>query len=52
MKKINFFCEKCGEKKGPIYYNGQDDVNLGSCQICGSKGPFRIDVEETVYRNF
>lgn len=52
MKKINFFCEKCGEKKGPVYFNGSDDINIGSCQICGSKGPFRIDVEETLYRNY
>lgn len=52
MKKINFFCDKCGEKKGPIFYNGSEDIVLGSCQICGSKGPFKIDIEETVYRNF
>lgn len=52
MKKINFFCEKCGEKKGPLYYNGIDEVQLGSCNVCGSKGPFKVNVEDTIYRNY
>ena len=52
MKKMNFYCEKCGEKKGPLYFNGTDDVKIGNCSICSSKGPFKIVVEDTVYRNY
>lgn len=52
MKKINFFCENCGEKKGPVFFNGNDDIQLGSCNYCSKKGPFKVVVEDTVYRNY
>jgi DNA replication licensing factor MCM2 len=52
LKKIIFFCTKCGEKKGPFFFNGSDDINLGSCLICQANGPFKIEPEETIYRNY
>lgn len=52
LKKIMFFCIKCGEKKGPIYTNGSSPIELGSCLICQAKGPYKIDEEHTVYRDY
>jgi DNA replication licensing factor MCM2 len=52
LKKMVFYCTKCGEKKGPFWYNGTDEVNLGSCLICQSNGPYRLVESETFYRNY
>lgn len=52
MKRIFFYCEKCGEKKGPLIFNGNEDLQIGNCQICGSKGPFKIEFDSTIYKNF
>jgi DNA replication licensing factor MCM2 len=52
LKKLMLFCTKCGEKKGPIWFNGTEDFDFGSCLICQSNGPFKIDEAETIYRNY
>lgn len=52
LKVIMFYCTKCGEKKGPFYYNGSNDINLGACLICQANGPFKIETEGTIYRNY
>lgn len=51
LKKGFYLC-KCGDKKGPIYYNHDDATILGACVACQSKGPFTLVSEESVYRNF
>jgi DNA replication licensing factor MCM2 len=51
MKKAMFICKKCGDKKGPFYLNGAK-IEIGSCLICQSNGPYEIDQVETVYNNF
>lgn len=53
LKKVFFLCKKCGDKKGPFFYNGnQDTLNIGSCLICQSSGSYELDLIETVYRNY
>lgn len=52
LKVMVFFCSKCGEKKGPIFQNSHNQVDIGVCGNCQSKGPFRLSVEETIYRNY
>jgi DNA replication licensing factor MCM2 len=52
LKKVMFYCGKCGEKIGPFMNNGSEDIKIGSCQSCQSAGPFHINNEETVYRNY
>ena len=52
MKKVMYYCSKCGEKIGPFLYNGIDEVRPGSCQSCHSSGPFPINSEDTLYRNY
>jgi len=52
LKKIYFHCQKCGERKGPIFKHANEDLNLGSCFRCHSRGPFVLDQNDTEYRNF
>ncbi|CAG9318679.1 MCM2 [Blepharisma stoltei] len=52
LKVMVFYCNKCGEKKGPIYQNSQNEADIGICGSCQSKGPFTLDFESTIYRNY
>jgi len=52
LKKIYFTCGKCGERKGPIFKHNNDDLNLGACFRCQSRGPFNLDQNDTEYRNY
>ena len=52
LKRVMYYCSKCGEKIGPFLFNGVNEINIGSCQSCHSTGPFLINNEETVYRNY
>ena len=52
LKVMVFFCSKCGEKKGPIFQNSHNLVDIGICGNCQSKGPFKLNFEETIYRNY
>eukprot|EP01027_Heterolobosea_sp_BB2_P019693 GEZU01027711.1.p1 GENE.GEZU01027711.1~~GEZU01027711.1.p1 ORF type:complete len:747 (-),score=192.99 GEZU01027711.1:62-2302(-) len=53
LSLVKFNCEKCGYVIGPIPQTGSTkEVKVQSCPQCQSKGPFSINVQETVYRNF
>jgi len=52
LKKIMYKCVKCGVLKGPFYINSINDVRLGQCSSCQSTGPFPIDKQKTIYRNY
>lgn len=53
LKSAFFICTKCGEKNGPFNYNNvNDDIIIGSCPVCQSNGPYTLDSQETVYRNY
>jgi len=52
LKKVYYECQKCGEIKGPILFHNNEPVKLGACTVCQSNGPFTIERENTVYRNY
>ena len=52
LKKMVYECTKCGEKKGPFFMNAGEDLRLGQCLVCQSNGPFALDNDETVYKNY
>ena len=52
LKKVMYRCQKCGFQKGPFFINNTHDVKLGSCTSCQSTGPFPIDKQKTIYRNY
>lgn len=52
---FQFRCVKCGLKTAPIVREGdtsKDVARPALCDQCESKGPFEIDAEEAVYRNY
>ncbi|CAF1593800.1 unnamed protein product [Adineta ricciae] len=49
---IKFNCQKCGFTLGPFTQNQENEIKPGSCPECQSNGPFELNMEETLYRNF
>jgi len=45
-------CAKCSFLLGPFAQSDGEQIKIGSCPECQSKGPFHINREQTVYRNY
>lgn len=45
-------CLKCGEVIGPIPQDGKKENRPTLCTNCQSKGPFSLNTQQTVYRNY
>ncbi|EMC95950.1 hypothetical protein BAUCODRAFT_24927 [Baudoinia panamericana UAMH 10762] len=52
LKYIKFDCTKCGVTLGPFPQDSNAEVKLSYCQNCQSRGPFTVNSEKTVYRNY
>jgi DNA replication licensing factor MCM2 len=52
LKYIMFRCNKCDVSLGPFQQDAAAEVKISFCQNCQSKGPFTINSEKTVYRNY
>ncbi|XP_073012879.1 DNA replication licensing factor MCM2 [Typha latifolia] len=52
LQQVKYDCNKCGTILGPFFQNSYSEVKVGSCPECQSKGPFTINVEQTIYRNY
>lgn len=52
LKKTFYICGRCGNRMGPIYQNDNQEMKIGACSVCSGTGPFSIDNETTVYRNY
>jgi DNA replication licensing factor MCM2 len=53
LKMVMFDCGKCGYRVGPFYQStGSSDVKPNACPECQSKGPFSVNQEQTIYRNY
>ncbi|KAJ0969281.1 hypothetical protein J5N97_022158 [Dioscorea zingiberensis] len=52
LQQVKYDCAKCGMVLGPFFQNSYSEVKVGSCPECQSKGPFTINVEQTIYRNY
>eukprot|EP00448_Togula_jolla_P024305 CAMPEP_0170578644 /NCGR_PEP_ID=MMETSP0224-20130122/5565_1 /TAXON_ID=285029 /ORGANISM="Togula jolla, Strain CCCM 725" /LENGTH=890 /DNA_ID=CAMNT_0010901625 /DNA_START=53 /DNA_END=2725 /DNA_ORIENTATION=- len=51
VKRLYLRCAKCGFPSGPFDVAQEKDLKPGSCVECQSKGPWRVDRQETLYRN-
>ncbi|CAH1126119.1 unnamed protein product [Ceutorhynchus assimilis] len=49
---IKFDCGRCGFILGPFQQTQDMEVQPNSCPECQSSGPFTINMEQTVYRNY
>ena len=52
LKYVKFDCAKCGITLGPFPQDSSSEVKLSFCQNCQSRGPFTLNSEKTVYRNY
>uniref|UniRef100_A0A0V0IWQ4 DNA replication licensing factor MCM2 n=1 Tax=Solanum chacoense TaxID=4108 RepID=A0A0V0IWQ4_SOLCH len=52
LQQVKYDCNKCGAVLGPFFQNSYSEVKVGSCPECQSKGPFSVNVEQTIYRNY
>jgi DNA replication licensing factor MCM2 len=54
LVKSHYRCIKCNFEMGPIFHHqGEDSAQiLGSCVSCQSRGPFHLEENRSVYRNY
>ena len=52
LKYIKFDCLSCGEVLGPFWQDANREVKISYCSNCNRRGPFRVNSEQTVYRNY
>ena len=51
LKYIKFNC-RCGATLGPFQQESNVEVRVSFCQNCQSKGPFTVNSETSVFRNY
>lgn len=53
LQMVRFKCTKCNVTLGPFAQESSSaEVKLTFCQYCQTRGPFTLDSEHTVYRNY
>ncbi|MCH0628998.1 ATP-binding protein [Kocuria palustris] len=52
LKYVKFDCLKCGAVLGPFVQGPTQEVKVLFCTNCHAKGPFKVNLEKTIYRNF
>ena len=52
LKEVTFNCNRCGSVTPPVVYNGSEEPRISKCPECQSNGPFSINSEQTIYRNY
>lgn len=52
LKEVKFDCVKCQNTLGPFQQESNVEVRISYCQWCQSRGPFTLNSEKTVYRNY
>ncbi|KAI7875255.1 MCM2/3/5 family-domain-containing protein [Mucor mucedo] len=52
LKWVKYNCGKCSALLGPFYQDIHNEIKINTCPSCQSKGPFNVNMEQTVYRNY
>ncbi|XP_046389557.1 DNA replication licensing factor Mcm2 [Ischnura elegans] len=52
LSVVKYDCNKCGYVLGPFAQSQSNEVKPGSCPECQSTGPFMVNMEQTLYRNY
>ncbi|ODV83511.1 hypothetical protein CANARDRAFT_238120 [[Candida] arabinofermentans NRRL YB-2248] len=52
LKYVKFDCLKCDTVLGPFFQDSNQEVKISFCTNCQSRGPFKINSEKTLYRNY
>ncbi|CAJ0959566.1 unnamed protein product, partial [Mesorhabditis belari] len=49
---VKYDCGSCGYLLGPFFQHQNEEVKPSICPSCQSKGPFELNMENTIYQNF
>ncbi|XP_064094759.1 DNA replication licensing factor mcm2-like [Macrobrachium nipponense] len=52
LSVVKYDCNKCSYVLGPFVQAQNAEVKPGSCPECQSRGPFTVNMEQTVYQNY
>ncbi|GAM21209.1 hypothetical protein SAMD00019534_043840 [Acytostelium subglobosum LB1] len=52
LKYVKYDCVKCQSIIGPFYQNGHQNIEIGICPNCQSKGTFIVNHDLTLYRDY
>merc|ERR1712013_215702 len=52
LSMIKYDCTKCGYVLGPFYQSQNEETKPGTCPECQSLGPFEINMQQTLYKNY
>ncbi|KAL7060565.1 hypothetical protein AAHC03_09487 [Spirometra sp. Aus1] len=52
LSLVKYNCVKCSCILGPFVQNQGSEVKPSTCPDCQSGGPFEINIEQTVYKNY
>jgi len=52
LNMVKYDCVKCKFVLGPFYQGQNEEMKPGSCPQCQSRGPFEINMEQTLYQNY
>ncbi|KAL1901543.1 MCM DNA helicase complex subunit [Ceratocystis pirilliformis] len=52
LKYVKFDCTKCGITLGPYQQESNVEVKVSFCMNCQSRGPFTLNTDQTIYRNY
>lgn len=52
LSVVKYDCNKCGFILGPFYQSQSTETKPGACPECQSQGPFEINMEQTLYKNY
>lgn len=52
LKYVKFDCGKCGAVLGPFFQDTTKELKISFCSACEARGPFTVNSEQTVYRNY
>ncbi|KZS89020.1 MCM-domain-containing protein [Sistotremastrum niveocremeum HHB9708] len=52
LKYVKFDCGKCGAVLGPFFQDTHKELKVSFCPNCESRGPFKVNSDQTVYRNY
>ena len=52
LKHVRFDCTKCGVTLGPFPQESNAEIRISYCSNCQSRGPFTLNSEKTIYRNY
>ena len=52
LSLIKYDCDKCNYVLGPFVQTQNQETKPGVCPECQSRGPFNINMEQTLYKNY